>query len=101
MDRIEKFLDEHGLGLADCHPDWADLVKEYNGIKSALPESVREEKERAILKTFTDFHIIEIEKPKKPAKEKKKKGDQPATTGHQVDDKSLLSRADDMVDLLE
>jgi len=101
MNRIDTFLSGYNLDLSDCHPDWIDLVEEYNGIKSSLPDAVREQKENAIIAQFNDFHTVEEQQPEKkplPPKEKKKK--EPVSYTHDIDSEGLLSKAEDIANLL-
>jgi hypothetical protein len=103
MNRIETFLSDYNLDLSDCHPDWIDMVEEYNGIKSALPENIREQKEKAIIAAFTTYHTVEtVEAVKKPVvvnkKNKKKPADPKPQISHDLDSESLLSKADSIVD---
>ncbi|MDD4970797.1 MAG: hypothetical protein PHT07_15325 [Paludibacter sp.] len=107
MDRIATFLSSYNMDLSDCHPDWIDIVEEYNGIKSALPEEVREIKENAIIAEFKNFHSVEVEEPEKkpivPVKKKSadKNKQKPQYSPHNIDEKSLLDKADNIIaDLL-
>ena len=96
MNRIETFLSNYNLDLSDCHPDWIDMVEEYNGIKSALPENIRENKENAIITAFNNYHTVEnVEVEKKPVAAKIKKPAAPKVPiSHDFDSKSLLDKAD-------
>jgi hypothetical protein len=109
MNRIETFLSSYNLDLSDCHPDWIDMVEEYDGIKSALPESVREQKEKDIIAIFSKFHTIEQEEVEKkavvkdPVKKKKPAAavKQKIEYSHDIDAKSLLDKADSIVNEIE
>jgi F0F1-type ATP synthase gamma subunit len=82
------------------------MVDEYNGIRSALPENIREQKENAIIALFPNYHTVEdVEVEKKPiipveTKKRKpaaKEKTQKQVYSHDFDAKALLEKADNVL----
>lgn len=109
MKTIDELLNHYGLQLSDCNEDWADMVKEFQRVKSAFPPNIREDREAELVALFNDYHEIsgdDDSEDKKPPVETKPA---PASKGprgaksvkpqpYNFDEQSLFDKADKLLD---
>lgn len=108
MKTIDELLNHYGLQLSDCNEDWADMVKEFQRVKSAFPPNVREDREAELVAMFDDYHEVAADdddktpppaeaKPAPPSKGPRgTKSVKPQP--YSFDEQSLFDKADKLIE---